>query len=581
MKKIDIWFFAILGMLLAGLVAEATFYPVNRGRIDTITRVTTSGATNELVATGNQVFIASGASSENFDLPNAQNLPNDWWYQFINNSSGTLTVRDYGNTNIFTVATGRPGYLFLRSNATQNGTWDYFVPASSGELANYYLQSQFISTSTGVADADKPVKTNGAGVIDSTLIPSVPATVAVSDTSSIDLTFSSSTLSADLRMSASAADAGNINATSSIEADGLQVQVPIADTNTTGVLTDTDWDTFNNKQAAGNYITALTGDVTASGPGSVAGTIANDAVTDAKLRESAAVSVIGRAANSTGNPADIAAGADYNILRRASSAVAFGSIDLSQSGAVGSSVLAVGNGGTGLSSGTSGGVPYFSASNTITSSGALTQYQVVLGGGAGAAPNVVSGTGTSGQVLTSNGAGANPTWQDAGGGGGAVFLGSLYRDGASSCSGTVSTQDTFVSYAADTDCPDYTATNSTYISAPATKVPGFVLEDAAIDTTKYYMIVVSGLFTLGGSGQCVYRMTDGTTNTLSANQNGASSGGPVTTGTWTVWYKPASTGDKTIQIQAAPEDAATQCILSGGSNTLKTLSFDVYRFDSI
>ena len=36
----------------------------------------------------------------------------------------------------------------------------------------------------------------------------------------------------------------------------------------TGCLTGTDWDTFNNKQVAGNYITALTGDVTASGPGS-------------------------------------------------------------------------------------------------------------------------------------------------------------------------------------------------------------------------------------------------------------------------------------------------------------------------
>lgn len=36
-------------------------------------------------------------------------------------------------------------------------------------------------------------------------------------------------------------------------------------------------------QTAGNYITALTGDVTASGPGSVAATIANNAVTTAKI----------------------------------------------------------------------------------------------------------------------------------------------------------------------------------------------------------------------------------------------------------------------------------------------------------
>lgn len=42
----------------------------------------------------------------------------------------------------------------------------------------------------------------------------------------------------------------------------------------TGVLSSTDWNTFNNKQPAGSYITDLTGDVTASGPGSAAATLA-------------------------------------------------------------------------------------------------------------------------------------------------------------------------------------------------------------------------------------------------------------------------------------------------------------------
>lgn len=42
----------------------------------------------------------------------------------------------------------------------------------------------------------------------------------------------------------------------------------------TGCLTGTDWSTFNGKQAAGNYLTALTGDVTATGPGSAAATLA-------------------------------------------------------------------------------------------------------------------------------------------------------------------------------------------------------------------------------------------------------------------------------------------------------------------
>ena len=47
-----------------------------------------------------------------------------------------------------------------------------------------------------------------------------------------------------------------------------------ATTSTNGYLSSTDWNTFNGKQAAGNYITALTGDGTASGPGSAAFTLA-------------------------------------------------------------------------------------------------------------------------------------------------------------------------------------------------------------------------------------------------------------------------------------------------------------------
>lgn len=72
----------------------------------------------------------------------------------------------------------------------------------------------------------------------------------------------------------------------------------------------------------------------------------NDGVTNAKLRESAALSVIGNATNATANPADIAAASDHQVMRRLGTAIAFGSIDLSQSAAV-TGTLAVGNGGTG------------------------------------------------------------------------------------------------------------------------------------------------------------------------------------------------------------------------------------------
>jgi hypothetical protein len=74
----------------------------------------------------------------------------------------------------------------------------------------------------------------------------------------------------------------------------------------------------------------------------------------------------------------------------------------------------VSRGGTGIASGTSGGVLYFSGSSTIASSGALSANQLVLGGGAGSAPTSLS-AGTTTTVLHGNASGA-PTF-------GAVALG--------------------------------------------------------------------------------------------------------------------------------------------------------------
>jgi hypothetical protein len=78
---------------------------------------------------------------------------------------------------------------------------------------------------------------------------------------------------------------------------------------------------------AGNELrrSALTGDVTASANNNVT-TIANNAVTNTKLRDSSALSVIGRSANSTGDPADISAGTDGHVLRRSGTTLGFGQV---------------------------------------------------------------------------------------------------------------------------------------------------------------------------------------------------------------------------------------------------------------
>lgn len=60
--------------------------------------------------------------------------------------------------------------------------------------------------------------------------------------------------------------------------------------------------------------------------------------------------------------------------------------------------IPVTSGGLGIASGTSGGIPYFSASTTIASSAALTANAVVVGGGAGAAPSASAVSITAGVV---------------------------------------------------------------------------------------------------------------------------------------------------------------------------------------
>lgn len=65
--------------------------------------------------------------------------------------------------------------------------------------------------------------------------------------------------------------------------------------------------------------------------------------------------------------------------------------------------------------GSLGGLPYFNSTTTLASSGSLGVNRIVLGGGAAAAPAVVSSLGTSSTLLHGNAVGA-PTW-------GAVALG--------------------------------------------------------------------------------------------------------------------------------------------------------------
>lgn len=70
----------------------------------------------------------------------------------------------------------------------------------------------------------------------------------------------------------------NVNTTGPLQGGGalgsdLNLSITQASSTASGYLSSTDWNTFNNKQNGGSYITALTGDGSASGPGSAAFTL--------------------------------------------------------------------------------------------------------------------------------------------------------------------------------------------------------------------------------------------------------------------------------------------------------------------
>lgn len=169
------------------------------------------------------------------------------------------------------------------AGACNNGLYD--VTATGSAIATFVLtRDAAYNSSSNVIPGIVTYVISGATLADDfwAMTSASPITIGVTSLNYIEVSGGGSSISSLGPLNQLQTGATQTLATSTTGSDFTitassntqTFNLPTASASNRGALSSADWTAFNGKQAAGNYITALTGDVTASGPNSVAATLA-------------------------------------------------------------------------------------------------------------------------------------------------------------------------------------------------------------------------------------------------------------------------------------------------------------------
>lgn len=175
--------------------------------------------------------------------------------------------------------------------------------------------------------------------------------------------------------------------TGAVVGTGTSIAQHVADATHNGYLSSTDWVAFDAKQPAGNFITDLTGDITATGPGSAATTLATVNSNVGSFGSSTAIP------NFTVNAKGLVTAAGSNAVIAPAGTLTGTTL---AANVVSSSLTSVGTIASGTWNATTIDVAHGGTSSTT-----LAANNVLLGNGTSALQVVAPST--SGNVLTSNG----------------------------------------------------------------------------------------------------------------------------------------------------------------------------------
>ncbi len=206
--------------------------------------------------------------------------------------------------------------------------------------------------------------------------------------------------------------------------------------------------------------------------------------------------------------------------------------------------------------GTSGGIPYFSATNTLSSTAALTNHGLLLGGGAGAAVTAL-GVGTTGTVLTGV-SGANPAFTATPTFGSVGTLGTLSLAGNTSGAVTIEPAAAAGTWAMTLPTSGGTSgqflqTNGSGVTSWATAITSSLAFSAITAGTNTAALLTSG--SLGTTGSGTIAATSAPFSGISAGTNAAALLVSGSLGT---------SGSGTISATTAAALAATPTLCSSG-----------------
>ena len=222
----------------------------------------------------------------------------------VNASSGTLEVGDWFVIESIS-GTGAAGTPWVFTASVINNTYESATTAVAGIVTR--------SSSTSVATTGNAVITDG---ILNGLMGTASTKIAYGNHVHGNIT-TGGEISATV---VAPADTDVILISDTSNSGKVERSIAIGTSTTTFLNNAGAWTTPAGTYAHPNH----SGDVTSVSDGAT--TIAANAVTDAKFRQSNANSVVGRSTNTTGNVADIAASTDGHILRLSGSALGFGTV---------------------------------------------------------------------------------------------------------------------------------------------------------------------------------------------------------------------------------------------------------------